>query len=192
MAPTVYSDYPAAPLSPCSLCPLPSPLTRYPLPSHISKFPLIRILRVNPPNSSFHGGLVFSPSAKRTIGWEGQNKRPPCCCFGSWSLFSVSLTVNRFLSWVRQTTTHPLLPSDASAFNPSSTFSLCLEPSILITRYDIHAHMPLWPRVDLFSINKFPESDWRLSSMLHFILVRFKPTYGKVSSLITFLVHSPQ
>lgn len=102
MAPTVYSEYttPLLLLS-SSLFILPSTFFPHPLPPpphpDISEFPLIRILRVNPSNSSFHGGLVFSPSAKRRIGWERQNKRPPCwwcavldpgACFLS---FSISL-----------------------------------------------------------------------------------------------------
>lgn len=71
---------------------LPSSISHSP---HISEFPLIRILRVNPPNSPFRGGLAFSPLAKRTIVWERQNKRPPCwwfavlnpgACFLSFSL----------------------------------------------------------------------------------------------------------
>lgn len=117
MAPTVYSEYttPLLLLPSSFLFILPSTFSSHPLPTppfpHINEFPLIRILRVNPPNSPFHSGLAFSPLMKRTIGWEGQNKRTPCwwcavldlgACFLSFSFSLPSLL------WLSQTVTHPL------------------------------------------------------------------------------------
>ena len=171
MAPTVYSAYtaPLLLLSSSSLLILPStfsphPLPNHPPPPHISEFPLIRILRVNPPNSSFHSGLTFSPLAKRTIGWEGQNKRPPCCwcavldpraCFLS---FSLSLSFSFFPLAETDgcsSSPSPLPLNAASPLPPSCAFSRRPELSFLITRYAIRAHMPFCPLMDLFSINKF-------------------------------------
>lgn len=217
MAPTVYSEYttPLLLLPSSSLFILPSTFSPHPLPSppHISEFPLIRILRVNPPNSSFHSGLAFSPSAKRTIGWEGQNKRPPCwwcavldpgACFLS---FSLSLSFFFFFPflWLR-------LDCYSSSLSPlplTLAFSLhrprflpAFELSFLITRYAIHAHMPLWPLMDLFSINKFlslTKANAVLQTKLilttntcNFCWSRYKIPEGKISSPITFLMHSPK
>lgn len=203
MAPTVYSDYPAAPLSPCSLCPLPSSLTRYPLPSHISKFLLIRILRVNPPNSSFHGGLVFSPLAKRTIGWEGQNKRPPCCCFGSWSLFSVSLSLSPTFSpgWDRQLLILLYLAMLLLFIHlPYFLFALSFQFSLPdMASMHICPSDHTWICFLLMNSQSLTESDSVLHTDLNvttcicnFCTSRFKSPCGEVSSLITFRIHSPQ
>lgn len=146
MAPTVYSEYttPLLLLSSSSLLILPSTFSPHPLPAPpcISEFPLIRILRVNPPNSSFHSGLAFSPSAKRTIGWEGQNKRPPCwgCAVldpGA-CLLSFSLSLS-FLSplWLRQTVTHPFCFSYLLCYSFLSIVYVFSQPWALISRYQI-------------------------------------------------------
>lgn len=148
MAPTLNPEYttPLLLLFSSSLFILPSTFSPHSLPptppAPVSEFPLIRILRVNPPNASFHSGLAFSPSAKRTIGWEGQKQKASLlvmCCFGSWSLFSVFLNITLFFPflWLRQTVTHPLcLPYLlCCAFLFFHVFSL---PWALISHYQIH------------------------------------------------------
>lgn len=68
------------------------------------------------------------------------------------SLFSLTLTL--FFpssSWDKQLP----IPSLSFPSTSDSVFSLCLEHSFLITRYAVTAHMPFWPLMDLFSINKF-------------------------------------
>lgn len=155
MAPTVHSEYTTPLLLPPSLLILPSTLSPHPLSSSscISVSPLIRILRVNPPNFSLHSGLAFSPSAKRTIGGERQNKRPPCCwyaCFGSSVLFfSLSYFYFFFTPWLRGKVTHPL-PSLFlyCSFLPALSFHFLLPVMSSI-------HMPYLPFMDLFSTNKF-------------------------------------
>lgn len=91
---------------------LPSPVIALSPPPHISTFPLIGILRVNPPNSAFHSGLAFSPSAKRTIGWEGQNKRPPWwrCAVSDHGACFLSFSVSLFFSPLPLTETSSLYP----------------------------------------------------------------------------------
>lgn len=170
MAPTVYSEYtnapPAAPLFllvHSALYLLPSPVTHSPSISVNS--PLIRILRANPPNSSFHSGLAFSPSAKRTIGWEGQNKRPPCwwcavldpgACFLSLSLSLCFFFLSPFPLAETDGYSSSLVSLTSCAFSPhlpcflsalSSHFSLPDTPSMHICPPD-----HLWI---CFSINKF-------------------------------------
>ncbi len=149
---------------------------------------------------------------KRTIGWEGQNKRPPCwwyavldpgACFLS---FSLSLSLFFFSSPLAETECY------SSSLSPLPLILVCslhrphfltdFELSFLITRYTIHAHMPLWPLMDLFSINKFvslTEANAVLQTEIiltantsNFCWSRYKFPEGKISSPITFLMHSPQ
>lgn len=144
---------------PCSFCTQPSPLCHplllsNSLPSHISEFPLIRILKLNPPNSPFHSGLAFSPLVKRTIGWEGQNKRRPClwcAVLDPWAYFlSVSLSLIPFSSgWDRRLLILCLSYLLGLSFLPASSSHVSL-PDMA----SMHMHS-LWPLMDSFFINKF-------------------------------------
>lgn len=163
MAPTVYSEYsmPLLQLSSSSLLILPSNVSPHPSPTppHISEFPLIRILRVNPPNSPFHSGLAFSPSAKRTIGWEGKNKSLLAGYVLFWILELVfclsrsSSSSSSLCGWEGRLLTLSVSLTSYTAFSLRLACSLCLELLFLITSY--HAHMPLWPIMDLFTTDKF-------------------------------------